>query len=91
MLRNIKNYNNQLLEKNVARSGIKDTCIFNEINDFQVVQNLSVVIQHDILEGILRYGLAIVLFHFICNAKRFSLDDLNLRVAGYKYGTDDCE
>ena len=89
VLRNITNYNNQLLEKNVARSGIKDTCIFNEIDDFHVLQNLSVDIQHDILEGILRYDLAIVLFHFICNAKRFSLDDLNLRLTGYKYGNYD--
>ena len=50
---------------------------------------MSVDIQHDILEGILRYDLAIVLFHFICNAKRFSLDDLNLRLTGYKYGNYD--
>ena len=67
MLRTITNFNNQLLEKNVARSGIKDTCVFNEIYDFHAVQNLSVDIQHDILESILRYDLAIGLFHFISN------------------------
>ena len=89
VLRNETNYDMLLSEKNVSISGIKEHCVFNKIDNFHVVKNLTVDIQHDFLEGILRYDIAVVLSHLIFVAKYLTLDEINLRLAGYQYGVDD--
>ena len=42
VLRNETNYDMLLLEKNVSISGIKEYCVFNKIDNFHVVKNLTV-------------------------------------------------
>ena len=89
VLRTPQNYETLASKSNVSASGIKEMCVFNVIDSFHVTDNLIVDPQHDLLEDILRYDLAIVLNDLIYIEKLFSLHDLNLRLSGYQYGADD--
>ena len=89
VLRNAKNYETLAAEKNVSVSAIKETCIFNQVDSFHVTDNLIVDPQHDLLEGILRYDIALILNNLIYVEKLFSLDDLNFRFTNFQYGADD--
>ena len=60
-LRTIENYNLQIAVKNSKKSGIKDDCVFHDVGGFHVTDNLFVDVMHDILEGIARYDLALIL------------------------------
>ncbi|KAL7291861.1 hypothetical protein TKK_0014423 [Trichogramma kaykai] len=86
ILRTIHNYDSLLSKNNVKISGMKEKCIFHDIENFHMSQNISVDIQHDIFEGICRYDLALILNQYINVKKLFSLDDLNLRLRSYDYG-----
>jgi len=37
---------------------IKEMCIWHELSNFHVTNNLSCDLMHDVLEGILRYDMA---------------------------------
>lgn len=41
---------------------------------------------HDVLEGICRYEVALILYHYIYVEKYFSLDLLNERIESFNYG-----
>lgn len=60
--------------------GIKEKCIFNEIPNFHVLENLSVDPMHDLLEGICRYDLAKILNNWIYIEKFVTLDVFNERL-----------
>lgn len=87
VLRTAKNYD-QLLSQGVSTSGVNEKCVFNEIDSFDVNENLIVDPQHDLLEGILRYDLALILYYLIYIIKRFTLTKLNLRLSVCNYGSD---
>ena len=88
-LRDETNHATFLAENDVSLSGIKEPCVFNEVDDFHVVKNLAADIPHDWTEGVHRYDFAKLLNYFIFEAKYFTLDDLNLRLPAYQYGVDD--
>ena len=89
ILRNPENYDTLLSKNNVSVSGIKKPCVFNRITNFHPTSNLSVDPQHDIQEGILRYDVALAVNNLIYQSKFFTLEDLNLRLAGFQYGVND--
>lgn len=60
--RTIDNYETDLKQSNY---GIKNKCIFNEINNFHIIQNPSVDLMHDVFEGLARYTIEGVLTHLI--------------------------
>jgi len=59
--------------------GIKEECIWNNLNYFYVYVNISCDIMHDLYEGIYRYDMAFIIQYFIQN-KYFSLSILNFRI-----------
>ncbi|OXU17363.1 hypothetical protein TSAR_007972 [Trichomalopsis sarcophagae] len=85
-LRTVENYQNLLASDDPTVSGIKEKCILHDIKNFHMSNNTCVDVMHDVLEGICRYDLALILNHFIYDAKLFSLEELNLRVRGFDYG-----
>lgn len=82
LLRNTENYE---IDLNTQTFGIKSPCIWNTLKNFHLTENLSVDVMHDILEGICRYDLGNILYHFICVDKIFSLDTLNNRIKFYNF------
>lgn len=85
-LRNHENYEADLQAKSEKLTGIKEKCVFNEINSFHVTQNFYFDIMHDIFEGICRYDVSKILVNFIETSKFFSIDVLNDRKLLFDYG-----
>ena len=93
-LRNKDQYSHQLksvLEGTVTTRdcGIKSSCLLNNLEYFHVVDNASVDIMHDLLEGVVPFELKLILFAFVFCRKYFSLQLLNARLASFDYGFSD--
>lgn len=58
------------------------------MKNFHVTRNLGVDAMHDILEGVARYDVSLVLDYFINKQKYFTIEELNLRIRGFDYGPD---
>lgn len=65
--------------------GIKEKCIWNELSNFHVYENISCDIMHDLFEGVLRYEMAQVIYNLL-EAELFSIETLNSRI---KFGIYD--
>lgn len=86
VLRNRSNYIDDVAKNNVSETGIIGDCIFNQLENFNVTENFSVDIMHDMLEGILNYEIALILDNFINKNKYFKLEQLNSRIANFDFG-----
>jgi len=84
-LRNKTNYASDVLLNDVQETGIKNICIFNELPNFHVTENICFDIMHDVFEGICSYDICNVLVGLIKN-KVISLDVINCRKRLFKYG-----
>lgn len=60
-LRDEENYLQDLLTDNVSATGIKESCVRNQINGFHAVYNYSVDLMHDVLEGVCSYDISNIL------------------------------
>lgn len=85
-MRNEENYSQSIAIDNLSLTGIKEICVWNQIDGFHAVNNYSVDIMHDILEGVCSYDLSGIFYEFILNLKYFSLDTLNNRLQYFNYG-----
>lgn len=88
LLRNWEQYNLDVIEGDVFKSGVKEACIWHDIPNFSVLDQVGVDIMHDLLEGVCKYDMAFLIFYYINNLKIFSLEVLNDRMAGFNYGPD---
>lgn len=80
MLRNEKNYEEDLSKNCPQATGIKERCIFHRIQGFHFCLNQCIDIMHDLFEGVANYVLVGILNHYIYNLKLFTLDTLNARI-----------
>lgn len=80
-LRNIENYNDDCSSLSF---GIKEACIWHELSNFHVTNNLSCDLMHDFLEGVLRYNMAEII-NYLIKMKYFSLEQLNERIKYFKF------
>ncbi|CAI6377673.1 unnamed protein product [Macrosiphum euphorbiae] len=85
-LRNEVNYSNDVAVDDLTLTGIKQLCIFNEINSFHVTKNYAVDIMHDILEGVCKYDIGMMLKTMIYDLNYFTIDILNDRIESFNYG-----
>lgn len=69
-------------------SGIKEQCVFNDIDSFDATKNMYLDPKHDFLDGELRYDLAAFLEYFI-EKGFFTFEYLNLMLKGFQYGSND--
>jgi hypothetical protein len=86
ILRTVDQYDENTANINVPETGIKQTCVFNDIPSFHVVSNYSVDSMHDILEGILLYVMAKINYNLIYVKNIFTLDFLNSKIKCFNYG-----
>ena len=80
LLRTPENYESDFLLSDTTQTGIKESCIFNQLNNFHVAINKSVDFMHDVLEGVCLYVIHNILYEFIYKQKYFTLEYLNLRI-----------
>jgi len=82
-IRNELNYQEDL--QNLQHGVIKE-CLLSELNHFQVTQNYSVDIMHDIFEGVARYDVALFLKYIIYDQKIINLRTFNKLKQEFDYG-----
>jgi hypothetical protein len=83
--RNESTYQQYVETQNVSLTGIHESCVFNKIPSFQVWENKSIDLMHDVFEGVAHYDLGAVL-NYGLNKKLFTLEDLNLQKNTLNYG-----
>lgn len=59
--------------------GIKERCIFNDLEYYHIYENQCVDIMHDLYEGVLRYDMANIISKLI-HLKYFTLESLNFKI-----------
>lgn len=89
LLRNMENYKLDVEKNDVSTSGIHEEYVFNEIEDFHIMENSALDIMHDIYEGVCEYDLSQILLHYIVNLKYFTLQDLNDRIGAFDFGVSE--
>jgi len=60
-------------------------------NSFHVTENYAVDIMHDLLEGVCKYDIGLMLNKMIFSCKYFTLNTLNDRIELFNYGTIDIQ
>lgn len=88
LLRDNDDYDADLLEGIPANSGIKEKCVWLKVSGFQLFKQVGVDVMHDILEGVAKYVMGLVLKKCIYRFKYFSLALLNDRLGTFAYGPD---
>lgn len=83
--RTLENYDVQCTELSY---GVKEKCIFNDLENFHVITNVYCDLMHDIFEGVLRYDMANLIDELI-KKKYFDLSQLNNRIKFFKYSKAD--
>lgn len=71
--------------RNYSETGIKKCCIFNEVPSYHVAINSTCDFMHDIVEGVARYDMALIINSLI-DLKYITLDILNTRIELFDYG-----
>ena len=77
ILRNEENYNKDLEANDVSVTGINRRCPLNDLEGFHCTQNILFDAMHDLLEGVLKYGMIEVLLH-ITKKQYITLETINL-------------
>ena len=91
--RNKENYQEHLQQleqdpNSTARHGIKTPCALNKSKFFHITSNYSPDIMHDILEGIGKMEVKLVISELITEGL-FTLELLNARITNFAYGAAD--
>lgn len=88
-MRNMQNYDEDLDNKDLENNGLKEKCVFNRVNNFHVLKNLSVDVTHDLCEGVCMYVIKAIMTYFIFEKKVITLKEINDRIQSFKYDTID--
>lgn len=88
LLRTIVNYNQDVKKKCPTQTGIKEPCIFNNVNNFHVAVNHSCDVLHDLYHGVVKYDLIFILNHYIKVMGLFTLDEINAEISVFNFGFD---
>lgn len=86
-LRDRNNYDADVAKNNPSLTGIKDECVFHELN-FHCTVNVAVDIQHDLYEGVCPLDVAKIFCTFI-EKKFFTLTVINDRIQGFHFSRHD--
>lgn len=86
LLRKRTSYENDVKITDFQATVIKENCAFNSIKGFHVLVNKSIDVMHDFIEGVCRYVMSLIIYHFIFVRKYFTINELNSRFASFDYG-----
>ena len=89
LLRNRDNYEEDLATNDLSQTGVKHTCILNELQNFHVTKTFARDIMHDLLEGVCSWELKLVIKELATSRGKFTLALLNQRITSYDYGFAD--
>ena len=84
-LRTKINYITGVKQADAAKTGIKEECVFHKVNGFQLTENVTVDMMHDVLEGVCMYVMTSLIYTFVFEKHYFTLEDLNTRITDFEY------
>ena len=73
----------------MSETGIKATCAFSELPNFNVADSFPPGIAHDLLEGVLPMLLSLVLTSIVLVKKYISLQKVNELIRNFTWGTEE--
>lgn len=79
----MENYEEDLINQ---ENGIVGPCIFNEVENFHIIQNPSIDLMHDLPEGVSVYLIEGILTFLILVDKIITLETVNAAIANFSYG-----
>ncbi|KAL6418047.1 hypothetical protein ACFW04_013651 [Cataglyphis niger] len=79
LLRTVSEYDIDLQKRNVSITGLTEICVWNQLDSFHILQNMSCDIIHDVF--VCQYMSKLIL-HFV-QSNLFTLEDLNDRIDTY--------
>lgn len=85
LLRNLDNFENDILLDNPSETGVKANSVMNEIVGYHVTKNYFTDLMHDVFEGTGNIGMCLVIKHCV-NIGEFSLDLFNNRLRMFDFG-----
>lgn len=88
LLRHYEQYLLDLEKNDLHATGLKEKCIWLEIKDFNLFDQIGVDIMHDMFEGCAKYIISFILVYYIKELKLFSLEILNDRIYGFDFGPE---
>lgn len=86
LTRNMDQYNQQLLLNDPSKTGIKQKCIWFDLKNFHLFENVAVDFLHDYLEGVCRYVLRFVTQYLTQTVKLIPLGTLQANITYFDYG-----
>lgn len=88
LLRNVESYNKDLKVNDPSKTGIREKCVWLELDGFSLFENVAVDILHDYFEGCCRYVLSFVVNYVIKVKKIVSFQVLQRKIFFFDYGPD---
>ena len=85
LIRTVESYELDVLADNFVLTGIKERCVFNQLKNFHITENISVDVTHDFCEGVIEYSVGKVLDTLVRN-NIISLHTINCRIESFPYG-----
>jgi hypothetical protein len=65
LMRTVEQYNIDVLEGDISNTGISESCVWHDIQVFQVLDQTGVDIMHDFLEGVCKYDLSFLISYYV--------------------------
>ncbi|KAJ8049927.1 hypothetical protein HOLleu_02896 [Holothuria leucospilota] len=84
-VRNAENYEEDVSTNDPSATGVKSSCLLNELAHFHMTNNCAPNIMHDLLEGVCSLEVHLVLGALI-QEWHFTSDLLNSRITSFDYG-----
>ncbi|XP_022160294.1 uncharacterized protein LOC111026502 [Myzus persicae] len=88
MLRSIDQYYMHLEMNDLSATGIKEKCVWLDVKNFNLFDQVGVDIMHDILEGCAKYIMGFIISYYVKDLKLFSLQVLNDRLFAFDFGPE---
>lgn len=86
LLRNRENYHLDVCQNDVSRTGIKEICVFNNINGYDFTVNQASDPMHDILEGVAKNVIRDIIYELTFRERPYiNLATLNQRLESFDY------
>lgn len=89
-IRTKESYSRDVQVSNSSQTGIKEECVFHEVTDFHVTENICVDLMHDVLEGVCMYVMRLIISEYVFGKKAImTLQDFNTKVQNFDYGINE--
>lgn len=88
LLRNLPDYLEDVEKNNWKETGIKEKCVFLNVNKFNPFSEGAFDTMHDLSHGCSRYVLSKMLVALIDKCHYFTIETFNDRLSAYRFGPD---